>query len=200
MKKEIIIITAMLALIMLLAISDIKAQDSAYVYLVRDSAQLITTNKIIVSSEFVNVLMEPIPGKVTRWTITRTEEQADSMVVLVDDADDKTIYKGAWVNGTYHTFYKGTLSYSYTVGAYIEYKFTARKIQWFSERNITHGRAAVSIDGGPEIILLPSSLGIDYLREKASYSQSWPTVGGHTIKIRVLDAKSILHDYFRLVK
>lgn len=201
MKKEYII---WLVLILMFICGNVMAQDStifkADVYKTDRPSLLVNATQTIISSEYLDLVLEPIPGKQTRWRITREEVQPDSMVLLVDDADDKTIYHGTWVNGTYHTFYKGTLSYSFTVGSYIEYKFTARKIEWFSERNTTHGRAAVSMDGGPEINLLPSSLGIDYVRGKASYTHSWPTLGDHTIKIRVLDGKSVLHDYFRIVR
>lgn len=105
----------LLILICLFTIFSIRAsaQDSGYVYLVRDSAQLITTNKIIVSKEYVNVLLEPIPGKVTRWTITRTEEVPIVIPVVTLVNNTELTYTGFWEHpsGAW-----GDISHSSTVG------------------------------------------------------------------------------------
>lgn len=202
MKKEIIIITAMLVLILLLAISDIKAQDSGYFYLVRDSAQLITTNKIIVSSEYVNILLEPIPGKVTRWEITRREEiqVPDSVVTVLDNTN--LTYTGTWVPAVNNNlpFLNKTFHYSSAINAYLELKFTGRRVEWWGERNLSHGRAEVSIDGVVDKVVNPSGEGADIVRGKPSYFKTWPVSGDHTIKIRVVEGKSVLVDFIRTVK
>lgn len=195
------IIAIILALLFILALNDIaKGQDSSYVYLVRDSAQLITTNKIIVSGEYVNVLLEPIPGKVTRWTITKIEEAPDSVVTVLDNTN--LTYSGTWVPAVNNAlpFLNKTFHYSYTINSYLELRFTGRRVEWWGERNLSHGRAEVSIDGVIDKIVTPSSEGADIVRGKPSYFKTWPVSGEHVIKVRVMEGKSVLVDFVRTVR
>lgn len=195
----------LITIIFILALNEIAAgQVSGYVYLVSDSARLVTGSHILVSRDYQNIVLEPIPGKVTRWEIKRVEETQvlDSVVTVIDNTEDLSIYRGTWVAAVNNNlaFLNKTFHYSFTVGSYIELKFTGRRIEWWGERNLSHGRAEVSIDGVVDRIVAPSGEGPDIVRNKPSYVKTWPVSGEHTIKIKVLDTKSVLHDFFRTVR
>lgn len=172
----------------------VKAQDSAYVYIVRDSAQLITTNKIIISSEFVNILLEPIPGKVTRWEITRKEEAPpviEPVVTIVNNTE--LTYTGLWEHATGATY---SVSHSGTIGATAKYTFTGNRIEVISDMAPGHGVLGFTIDGKPEEsvnLYSATRLNGTVVIDRALVS------GSHTITFRVVSA-TVLLDYLRITK
>ena len=125
---------------------------------------------------------------------------------VVDDAVQGTglnqhNYVGAgWVHGaSVPAFHDGTLSYSNVTGAYVTLDFVGDDIFWYTEKKNTHGKAAVSIDGGAETFV---DLYSSTEQHKVVYDSGPLTLGPHTIKIRVTGTKNpassgfyVIHDY-----
>lgn len=193
MKKEIIIITAMLALILLLAISDIKAQTTGYIYLTSDSAHIINTGKIIVSGDYVNILLEPIPGKVTRWEITRKEEAPviEPVVTIVNNTE--LTYTGLWEHPAGATY---TVSHSNQVGATAKYSFTGNRVEVISDLDPSHGKIGYTINSGTEKFV--DLYKATRLNGQVVINEIVPP-GFNTITFRVVD-KTVLIDYLKITR
>lgn len=104
-----------------------------------------------------------------------------------------------------------TASFGYVVNGYLQVSWTGYKIEWYPEKRENHGIAAVSVDGGPEVM-------VDlYKNTKANGNElafTWPNVtpanptnATHTIRIRVTGQKNaaatefnVSHDYFKAFK
>lgn len=169
----------------------VKAQDSAYVYIVRDSAHIINTGKIIVSGDYVNILLEPIPGKVTRWEITRKEEAPviEPVVTIVNNTE--LTYTGLWEHATGATY---SVSHSSTIGATAKYTFTGNRIEVISDMAPGHGVLGFTIDGKPEESV--NLYGATRLNGTVVIDREL-TAGSHTITFRVI-SNTVLIDFIRV--
>lgn len=130
---------------------------------------------------------------------------------LIDDAvqgptldDNEQHYIGTWKHNTSSpNFYKGTLSYSNQTNAYIMLNFTGDGVKWIAEKKSTHGKAAVSLDGGQEqMIDLYAAV---ETRETVYQTPNTLQQGVHTLKIRVTGEKDaastgtyVVHDFFSI--
>ncbi|HEX6225709.1 MAG TPA: tail fiber domain-containing protein [Chryseolinea sp.] len=113
-------------------------------------------------------------------------------------------YVGAgWThNSTTSSFYNNTLSFSNVAGAYLTFTFEGSAIEWYTEKKNWHGIAAVSIDGGSEILI---DLYSSTEQHSLVYSSSSLEQGTHTIKIRATGTKNpasigtyTIHDFFKV--
>ena len=125
---------------------------------------------------------------------------------IIDDADQGTglnqnNYVGAgWIHGTTtNTFYNSTHSASRIAGAYAVVTFEGKKFEWYTEKKNTHGIAAISIDGGAEILIDLYSSTEQHL---IVYTSPLLSTGTHTFKIRATGTKNpastnyyAIHDY-----
>ena len=126
------------------------------------------------------------------FTLNATPPGTDT----VDDSERGTginqhSYIGAgWIFGSSTpTFINSTLSASKTTGAYMIFTFESNKIEWYTEKKNTHGIVAISIDGGPEIMI---DLYSSTEQHAVVYtSPTLPSIGvPHTFKMRVTGTKN----------
>lgn len=189
------IFQVLITILFILALSQIaKAQINGYVYLVSDSARLVTGNQIIVSREYQNIVLEPIPGKATRWTITRVEEVpivVDPVTTIVNNTE--LIYVGFWEHpsGTW-----GTISHSSTIGATARYTFNGNRIEVYSAKDKHHGLLGYTINGGLEKSV---NLNSTVREDGVKVIDELLPLGEHTITLRVID-KTVLIDYLKISK
>lgn len=133
-----------------------------------------------------------------RYRVTVKYEKIVPVVITnsFDNIDTQMIYSGTWTNGQTNAtgFTNNTIAWSNVRGNSVSFTFTGTRLEWFSEFKSTHGRAAITIDGGPEVVfnLARENTGPQVVRE-----WNWPESGTHTIRIRVYDNKAIVHDGFR---
>ncbi len=113
-------------------------------------------------------------------------------------------YVGAgWVHGsTFPTFFNSSFSYSDVTGAYVTLTFIGNQVQWYTEKKWTHGKVAVSIDGGAETIV---DLYSPTEQHVIVYTTPILTQGTHTFKIAVTGTKNtastgvyLIHDYLTI--
>lgn len=114
-----------------------------------------------------------------------------------------TYSPGAWTQANVAGHLDNTIAYSNVANSSLVTKFTGTKIEWVGERKFTHGIAAVSIDGGPEVtkdLYSPTEM-----KQQVLFESGILTRGLHTIKIRVTGTKTgastgafIVHDAFRV--
>ncbi|MFG1935852.1 family 20 glycosylhydrolase [Micromonospora tulbaghiae] len=103
--------------------------------------------------------------------------------------DDQLQYAGAWNRSTGGARqFQGDDRYSSTAGSTAELRFTGTKVKLFGARAANHGRAGISIDGGPETVVdLYSATRMD----QAQMFTSGPLAQGqHTLRIRVLNTRN----------
>jgi hypothetical protein len=131
----------------------------------------------------------------------------DPIVIDTVDAELST-FDASWRTGstTAPHWYKNTIAYSNTVNAVATYKHSAEftRIEIYGEKVTSHGIAAISIDGGPEVMvdlysptrILPALL----------HTFTVPK-GIHEVKIRVTGTKNAastgtygLVDFYRITR
>jgi hypothetical protein len=159
---------------------------------------VINKDTKIITSQYLELVLECPTKDAYEFLITVKKIEP---IILTENYDNTAAtYTGTgWTHSTENTccgWYGNSLSYSNVIGNSINFTFTGKKIEWFSERKTTHGRAFVSIDGGTETPVNPgesnAGLGILYSSEVSP--------GQHTIRIRIRDSKFVVHDYFRVTK
>lgn len=154
------------------------------------------------------------------WDVTMTFKKKGvipplpDIITDIDDSptDTRNKYTLAWVNSVnapWNANHLGkTASYTVVKDGSLETTFDGYKVEWFTEKRVNHGIAAVSIDGGPEI-----SIDLYDPRTDNASMKVWTspvlTSGVHKIKIRCTLTKSntgtgtdtnIIHDYFKILK
>lgn len=141
----------------------------------------------------------------------------DPLPDLITDIDDKASdtrnkYTLVWtpsVNAPWNAnHFDKTASYTLVKDGALETTFDGYKVEWFTEKRFNHGIAAVSIDGGPEVMVDLYDARTDNPSLKV-WTSPVLTSGIHKIKIRCTLTKSntstgtdtnIIHDYFRTYK
>jgi hypothetical protein len=101
-----------------------------------------------------------------------------------------------------------TASFGYALNSYFTVSWTGYKIEWYAEKRVNHGIAAVSIDGGPEqMIDLYKNTQANGKEVVFTWTATNPTNAAHTIKVRVTGTKNaaatennISNDYLKIFK
>lgn len=163
-----------------------KAQDCCVEF------ELINKNDTLKKNQLVAV--EIPPGKMA--VISFVDIPVVTIINIYDNVDPLIIYAGTWYNGntTAPGFSNNTMAYSNLVGNTITFQFTGKRIEWIAEQKIGAGRVGVIIDSRPEEII---NLGLSNVGN--GVVKGWDlTPGFHTIKIKVLDAKYVVSDGFKV--
>ncbi|MGC4821463.1 family 20 glycosylhydrolase [Micromonospora sp. DT63] len=115
-------------------------------------------------------------------------------VVQVNDntvgtGDNQFSYSGTWSYGAGGTQqFQRDDHYSSTLDSAYQVRFTGNKIKLFVARAPNHGRAGVSIDGGPETVVdLYSPTRVD---QSMVFTSGPLAQGSHVLKVRVLNSKN----------
>jgi hypothetical protein len=104
-----------------------------------------------------------------------------------------------------------TATFGYAKDSYLQVSWTGHKIEWYAEKARNHGIAAVSIDGGPDVIVdlykNTTANGSELVFTWPQTPPAAPTNGTHTIRIKVTGTKNALatetnvsHDYLKVFK
>lgn len=118
-----------------------------------------------------------------------------SVVTIVDNVSPLMTYVGVWSNGatTATGFQNNTIAWSNTIGNTVTFSFLGTRLEWFSEYKTSHGRASVVVNGVERIINLGSA------NTGPGIVAEWNLPrGNYTVIIKVLDAKPVVHDSFRI--
>lgn len=154
---------------------------------------------------------------ITRYIKRITEPVVLPKPDIITDIDNMAAgpankYSLAWVhsiNAPWNaSHFANSASYTAVKDGALETTFDGYRVEWFTEKRVNHGIAAVSIDGGPEVM-------VDLFdpRKDNNTLRVWTSPvlasGTHTIKIRCTLTKSstiaetdtnIIHDYFKVYK
>lgn len=97
------------------------------------------------------------------------------------------------------------ISYSNVTGATITMQFWGFRIDWISEKYVSHGIIGVSIDGGAETLVDQYLSAASPLTQQVLFASPILTQGLHTIRLRVTGTKNaassntyVVHDYFKV--
>ena len=146
----------------------------------------------VLKESSISVIEVP-PGKQARLTF----EPAPAVISFIDNMSPQITYTGLWSNGatTATGFQQNTIAWSNTVGNTLTFSFSGTKLEWFGEYKTTHGRASVTVNGIEKIINLGlANTGPGIVAE-------WNLVqGSYTVIIKVLDAKPVVHDGWRVTQ
>lgn len=130
------------------------------------------------------------------WEVSVSYKKKAQVVITnsFDNIDTQMQYSGTWFNGptTATGFHNNTIAYSNVPGNSITFNWTGTKIEWLGEFKVGHGRAGITVNNQPEVIV---NLGVAG-GPKVVFEATLPH-GNYQIKIRVVDAKYIVHDGFR---
>jgi len=154
------------------------------------SFELVRKDTILEKGIFV---IEPKAGERARITF----EPIPVTTAIIDNVSPLMIYVGAWANGgtTATGFQQNTIAWSNTIGNTITFSFTGKRLEWFSEYKTTHGRASVTVNGIEKIINLGSANTGPGIVAEWNLPQ-----GNYTVMIKVLDAKPVVHDSWRVTQ
>ena len=115
-------------------------------------------------------------------------------VVQVNDnttgtGDNQFSYSGTWQYGTNGARqFQGDDHYSSTLDSAYQVRFTGNKVKLFAARAANHGRAGVSIDGGPETVVdLYSPTRVD---QAMVFTSGLLAQGSHLLRVRVLNSRN----------
>ncbi|MHB0998907.1 MAG: alpha-amylase family protein [Armatimonadota bacterium] len=118
-------------------------------------------------------------GNISRET---TADGPDAKPAVIFD-DTQLSFTGDWQHKTgEHPAHEGTLSFADKKGASAELSFEGRKVTVFTKLGLDHGKAAISIDGGPAEIV--DTYSADDIWGVGIYQKSL-SPGKHTIRIQV---------------
>ncbi|MEU8020299.1 family 20 glycosylhydrolase [Micromonospora parva] len=115
-------------------------------------------------------------------------------VVQVNDnttgtGDNQFSYSGTWSYGTGgNQQFQRDDHYSSTLDSAYQVRFNGNRIKLFAARAANHGRAGVSIDGGPETVVdLYSPTRVD---QAMVFTSGQLAQGPHVLRVRVLNSKN----------
>jgi hypothetical protein len=222
--KTLLIILAII--ISIPALSQVKINDSTYVInesdwrpnpiFLKDS---VKTFRLVSKNGFYAFVYVLFSGSETERIIEIRQKKYVAPVIpkpdLITDIDDKPTdtrnkYILAWSNvsgATWNANHFGkSASFTSVKDGALETTFDGYKVEWFTEKRINHGIAAVSIDGGTEVMIDLYDPRTDNNKVKVWTSPTL-TNGTHKIKIRCTLTKNtlatdtnIIHDFFKVYK
>lgn len=136
-------------------------------------------------------IIEPKPGQRARIVF----EDIPAVTSFIDNMSSQITYTGLWSNGatTALGFQQNTIAWSNTIGNTLTFSFSGTRIEWFSEYKTTHGRAMVTVNGVERPVNLGSANSGPGIVAEWNLPQ-----GNYTIVIKVLDAKPVVHDGWRV--
>lgn len=134
------------------------------------------------------------------------------VVETIDDTDTNVKYTSpgtAWIKINNQPwsqlFHNKTCAYSDQRDALIEYRFTGKKFEWWTEKRVNHGIASLIIDGQPEV-LIDLYASTQQNNSQKVYEKELPQ-GTYTVRIKVTGTKNsaatettIIHDCFKITK
>jgi hypothetical protein len=109
---------------------------------------------------------------------------------IVDDAPDGGItFAGPWQRQqNIQPAHAGTIARSNVKDATATWTFEGKRVLWFSKLGADCGKAEISIDGAPAVIV--DTYSADDIWGVCVYRQEFPTSGRHTLQIRILAART----------
>lgn len=148
----------------------------------------------------------------------------DIPTVIDDKPQTANAYSAGWTHAANNDWNVNhndkTISYTLTKDNILTTAFTGYRVEWWTEKRLNHGTAAVSIDGGQEV-----EVDLYEKTEENKTSLVWTspplTNGPHTIRVRMTGDKNpawntdypvghskrfeaqgnnITHDFFRVVR
>ena len=113
--------------------------------------------------------------------------------VIVDNAVKGTQgyqfnYSSGWTDGTNDAWYARTLTYTGTTNGSVTFKFNGTKIEYYGEKGPTHGKVAVSINGGTEKII--DLYQAAFKQQVKLFTKDSLTQEVHTFKLRCTGTKN----------
>jgi hypothetical protein len=146
------------------------------------------------------------------WNTNPPNPNPTPIIETIDDVDTNVKYTSpgtAWVkihNQPWsQVFHNKTCAYSDQKDALIEYRFTGKKFEWWTEKRVNHGIASLIIDGQPEVLIdLYANTQVN--NSQKVYEKDLPQ-GTYTVRIKVTGTKNsaatettIIHDCFKITK
>lgn len=124
---------------------------------------LSTINPTVIVGKGVLILhVEPIDTATYIYTLSRRKKvwiTTPDVVSSIDNTDARNVYTpvAGWFHATNQTwtqtYHNKTGSYTGAANASFETTFDGYKVEFWSEKRLNHGIAAISIDGGPEVMV-----------------------------------------------
>lgn len=118
---------------------------------------------------------------------------AEATTTTVNDnttgtADNRYEYVGSWSYGPQSGAYQNDNHWSKTANAYYQVRFNGTQIAVYGAKDPGHGIAAVSIDGGEEVLV--DCYSSTRQEQALLYTSSILVQGSHTIRVRVTGTKN----------
>lgn len=183
-----------ITILFILALNDIaKGQTLERVFIVndKDTLKLINKSQVIVTQEYFGVLLEPVSGKPTKFTITVEEIVTEPVITVVNNTD--LTFTGLWEHPSGVTY---TVSHSSQVGATAKYTFTGNRIEVISDLAPGHGVLEYIINSGsPKSVNLYAAT---RLNSQIVINETVPS-GENTITFKVVSG-TVLIDFLRITK
>lgn len=143
------------------------------------------SNIIFTSGDFTNSARYADPKLYALHALPLT--LSSPLYDITDDSSPAITYRGKWASTTWQSlgsdYFDGTVHVSHTAGDTVSYGFTGPAIEWIGSTNNNHGYAAVSVDGGPAVMV--DTYSRDWVRQVTLFKRTGLTPGRHTITITV---------------
>jgi hypothetical protein len=128
----------------------------------------------------------------------------------VDDRDSRIVYGAGWdktccTSDPNSPHLNQTITWACTTGNSFTFTFTGKSVTWFIEKMSTHGIAGVRFDNETSEASV-DTYSATKLTRQASFTKTWPTVGQHSVTIRITgknpaaSANCLVSDFFRIIK
>jgi hypothetical protein len=105
--------------------------------------------------------------------------------LVLDDATAEIHFTGTWHQQSgLQPAYLGTISGSNEQGASFEVEFEGKNFTWYTKLGDDGGKAGVSIDGEPDLVV--DTYSADDIWSVGIYSKTFASAGKHRVKISVL--------------
>lgn len=101
-----------------------------------------------------------------------------------------------WTHAVVTGHWSNTISFSNVANSSLTTKFTGTKIEGYFEKKNTHGKAMISIDGGPEKEF--NFYNATELKQQKVYESDALARGLHTVKLRVVGGGYVVFDYWKV--
>jgi Calx-beta domain-containing protein/carbohydrate binding protein with CBM4/9 domain len=131
------------------------------------------------------------------WTWTTADRvEVTNAQVPTATVNDHTVgtglnqfeFVGNWTTNTNATAYQGDVTFSDRADDYYQVRFTGAQVNIYSERDLTMGIAAISVDGGAETLV--DGYATTHAGNVLVYSSPQLTPGQHIVRVRVTGTKN----------